>query len=262
MKKVYILFLIFGLLVFSACTQNNGQQETQSSVLKTSIIEKDREIPKLQNQIEKNESGIILLTNKENRVNVNDMVSLNLTRERDQVIVSIEGVYYKIFKYTDVAVSQNTYYIKFKAPEVPGNYQVLLVEYPGNTVTHTYFNLTVLGETKTKEEAIQIAKVDLSSKIGGGQINITNVTLLDNKWHINLTADYSFGCCRVCGPGEVCIAMCVSCGIKTVDAYFIITYDGIIEQESIKEISCKGSGAWFRDITGNKLCSINWDNLN
>jgi len=265
MKNTYILFLALGLLIFSACTQNNQQEEkSQSEIFKTSTIEKDKEISQLQNQTEKLQKETFLLSkNEENVVNAGDMLTLNLTRERSQVIVSIEGVYYKIFKYTDVAVNQDKYYIKFKAPEVPGNYQVLLVEYPGNSVAHTYFNLTVLGETKTKEEAIQIAKGDLSSKFGViRNVSISEVILSNNKWNVKLLVNYSFGCCRVCGPGEVCIAMCVPCGVKTLEAYYIITDEGIIEQENIKEIGCRGGGGWFRNITGNELCYIDWDNLN
>ncbi|MBI2654712.1 hypothetical protein HYX02_07965 [Candidatus Woesearchaeota archaeon] len=264
MKNIYILFLALGLLVFSACAQNNQQEKKSQSEIKTLIIEKDKEISQLQNQTEKlQEETFLLSKNEENVINAGDMLALNLTRERDQVIVSIEGVYYKIFKYTDVAVSQDKYYIKFKAPEVPGNYQVLLVEYPGNTVAHTYFNLTVLGETKTKEEATQIAKVDLSSKFKViRNVSISEVILSDNKWNIQLLADYSFGCCSVCGSGEMCIAMCVPCGLKKISGHYIISKEGIIEMADIKEVSCEGGNVWFRDITSNKLCSIDWDNLN
>lgn len=268
MKNIYILFLALGLLVFSACTQNNQQGEkSQSEIFKTSTIEKDREISQLQNQTEKLKKETFMLSKDvENVVNAGDTIIIsNLIKYvgEDQIIVSIGSDFYKIMEYEAMDIGKDgTYNITLTAPERPGNYQVVLVEYPNRVVTHTRFNLTVLGGIRTREEAIQVAEKAVSSKIGGGIINITKVSLSGNKWHINLTVDYSFGCCRKCAPDVICVAVCVSCGVKTLEAYYIITDEGVIEQENIKEIGCRGGGAWFRNITGNELCSIDWDNLN
>lgn len=274
MNKIYILIL--GILFISACTQNNQDvkefqddlsipqtsieqpKETNKS-LKTLTPEKENKISVLESKIS---SSIILSKNEKNIVNIGDeLIITNLMKyggKDDQIIVSISNVFYEIIEYGDMEIGEdNTSNVTLPAPQIPGNYQVVLVEYPDRITTHTYFDLTVLGKTETEEQAIQIVKQAVRADF----INITDVSLLNNKWHINLTADYSFGCCSGCAPGEVCIAMCVSCGTKTMEGYYIISDEGLIEQETIKEIACKGSSNWFRNITGDELCSIDWDNL-
>lgn len=101
-------------------------------------------------------------------------------------------------------------------------------------------------------------------KVGIGPDTIEEkIIFLDNKWHVDFTIKYNFGCCRGCSPEAICTAVCVSCGNKTKEIYYKINNDGIVEEEIIEEKSCEENpGARFRNIAGKKLCLINWSNLN
>lgn len=288
MKRRYILFSIVGLLFISACTQNNKgvgtfqddlstyqktfeQQKEKNSSLNTLILEKDKEISQLQNQTEKlQKETFVLSKNKENKVRPGtELILANLhwdsykNRNNPKIVVGVDEDTHFI-RYEDMELNEDgTYNTSIISPEIPGRYIVSLIEYKpnveslGSYIVRTYFNLTVIGKLKNQDEAIQVAK----KAIGGNLVNITEIKLLDDKWYINLTVDYSFGCCG-CPPGIVCTAVCRSCGTKTIDGYYIISDEGLIEQGTIKEIACKGSSNWFRNITSNELCSIDWENLN
>ena len=239
-------------------------KECESMCSKKESIIKDKSLPEEYNIAQ----TYILSKNKENKVYVDANLVLNNLKEypeADQIVISIGENIFEIIEYEEIDKNEdNTFSVTITAPKIPGRYRLDLVEYPNREVTRTIFDLIVFGETKTQDEAFQVANNGISSKISGSLVNITGkkINLLNNKWHVDFTIDYSFGCCGGCSPGEMCIAVCVPCGIKTAEGHYVINYWGVIEEENIEEIACKGSGAWFRDITGNELCSINWDNLN
>ncbi|MBI2657124.1 hypothetical protein HYX08_00335 [Candidatus Woesearchaeota archaeon] len=319
MKNIHISFLALGLLVFSACVQNNQQD-------KISTIEKDKEISQLQNQTVVNEDEITLLPNCEpnkpylnkdeckcgyswkiylrehghctpikntfysciNGVEVEVHFESTSTFEEAEIIVNkYDG---KVMQFTCWFERRDDPYITTIVKE--GNEQEFIKQIQKESIVksaHKPIFATTQGnqiqpeklsnETK-KIEILNISKEALSLKIQelheegdvlhylpkvgiGPDIIEEKIILLDNKWHVDFTIKYNFGCCRGCSPEAICPAVCVFCGNKTKEIYYKIKNDGTIEEEIVTEKTCIGnSGAWFRNITGDELCSIDWNNLN
>ncbi len=114
-------------------------------------------------------------------------------------------------------------------------------------------NQCELVKVFSKAEILEIAKNSTSANMEGVPLNdIWNIideeiSFLDNKWYVNLTANYGFGCCSSCGPGQACATVCTSCGTKTIENNFIINNEGILINESFKEIACTESeSGWWR----------------
>jgi hypothetical protein len=114
-------------------------------------------------------------------------------------------------------------------------------------------NQCELVKVPSTQEILEIAKSSTSATMEGIPLNNIwdvvdeKVTSLGNGWYVNLTANYDFGCCSSCGPGQACATVCTSCGIKTIENNFIIDKNGVVINESFREIACTESeSGWWR----------------